>query len=99
MVFSFITGYYNRKSEKEMRIHKTALHYIKTWFLFDCVVVIPMWLLLFADTNLGFAKNMKVIKFLRMARVIRLLRLAKFNNYMQEALAMVRSQAVLVMIG
>eukprot|EP00929_Paragymnodinium_shiwhaense_P088753 TRINITY_DN4906_c0_g1_i2.p1 TRINITY_DN4906_c0_g1~~TRINITY_DN4906_c0_g1_i2.p1 ORF type:complete len:902 (+),score=121.85 TRINITY_DN4906_c0_g1_i2:87-2792(+) len=98
MIISFVSGYYVN-SNLEMRLSRTVRHYLSSWFIFDAIVVFPMWLLLVADSNAAILKNARVLRYLRMARVIRLLRLAKFNMHLQEALAHVNSQTLLVSLG
>lgn len=97
---SFMTGVYVN-SELVMRPRTIARVYCSTWFVFDLLVVVPLWVVesLGIESGAGAEKSTSIFKYARMLRFLRLARLAKFEHYLQEALATVNSSALLLCFG
>jgi len=75
LVLNFFTAFY-KKGHLVTRRREIALHYVRTWFLIDIVVVLSDWLLLFLEgfgsSYLQFLKGVRTIRVLRLLRVIKL---------------------------
>jgi len=79
MISSFFISYI-RNEAMATRAKQTASHYIKTWFLFDALVLMPDWVALSAgssddDRVVGF--EFKLLRVVRLLKVLRLLRVIK----------------------
>lgn len=105
VVFSFFVGYSSRATgETEMRIEKIAVHYLKSMFAFDILVVAIDWVLtimtLVSEANAGhggvaYVRFAKAVRFLRL---LRLLRLFKAHGVISELLKRIQSESWLILI-
>eukprot|EP00971_Amphidinium_carterae_P305887 6078874-Amphidinium_carterae.1 len=62
---------------------KVAMHYLKTWFLFDFVIVSLDWIMLFyemEDQSPFFAKAGKVFKVFRTVRTVKMVRVLRLRG-------------------
>jgi len=81
-IFATLLVGYVEKGVTVMVPWKILLHYLKTWFVVDMLVVLPDWAFTITamqggDTSAG--KSVKLLRILRLARTIRLLRLMKLK--------------------
>eukprot|EP00927_Polykrikos_kofoidii_P034809 TRINITY_DN2944_c0_g1_i1.p1 TRINITY_DN2944_c0_g1~~TRINITY_DN2944_c0_g1_i1.p1 ORF type:complete len:799 (-),score=107.84 TRINITY_DN2944_c0_g1_i1:351-2660(-) len=85
---SGITGkYINGKIE--MRLRVVLERYLRTWFLFDVLVLIPEWVLIVIGSGdgsspLSLARALKSTRLSRLARFLRLLRIMKASQVFRE---------------
>mmetsp|Transcript_45534 Transcript_45534/g.101796 ORF Transcript_45534/g.101796 Transcript_45534/m.101796 type:complete len:854 (-) Transcript_45534:35-2596(-) len=106
---SFLVGYpLLEEGTVEMRVPKIAVHYLRTWFLFDLAVVCLDWALhiwnLFyaansdsgADAGVAFFRTAKTIRLLRFFRLVRLM---KARGRINDLVEHVQSEASLILIG
>eukprot|EP00927_Polykrikos_kofoidii_P016925 TRINITY_DN17688_c1_g1_i1.p1 TRINITY_DN17688_c1_g1~~TRINITY_DN17688_c1_g1_i1.p1 ORF type:complete len:894 (+),score=112.25 TRINITY_DN17688_c1_g1_i1:127-2808(+) len=97
---SGITGrYINGKLELRLRI--VLWRYLRTWFLFDALVLIPEWVLIVfggydKQSPLSLVRVFKGMRFARLARFLRLLRLVKVGKVFQEIASRINSNVVLL---
>jgi len=86
IVASFTVGYFNRLGQLVMSPFSIACHYVRTWLILDCLLVLIDWaMLLFAGESSrpsGLMRFGKLIRALRILRTLRLLRLAKLKQIM-----------------
>lgn len=73
---SAITGYHNVDGSVEMRLSRVGRHYMKTWLIFDCVVVGTDWVELVLQT-FDVVSSFRILKTARVLRIIKVLRLVK----------------------
>jgi len=91
-VVSFFVGYDTSDGTCEVRLHKTAARYARTWMIPDLVVIVVDWVMLYlalveADSGAnpaGFARIGKSVRYMRIMRVMRLLRLRKIQEAMHQ---------------
>jgi len=101
MVLSFFTGYYVG-TVLEMRPSKVCANYIKSWFVIDAAITLPLWLPLMLDDGVVSAKagqGLKTAKYIKMLRLLRLARLVKFMHVLGETLDLINSPSVLLLLG
>eukprot|EP00928_Gymnodinium_smaydae_P017849 TRINITY_DN16813_c0_g1_i1.p1 TRINITY_DN16813_c0_g1~~TRINITY_DN16813_c0_g1_i1.p1 ORF type:complete len:787 (-),score=139.73 TRINITY_DN16813_c0_g1_i1:17-2377(-) len=100
ILMSFITGYVDKgKTITSPRL--IARNYLKTWFLFDVMVLAPDYfvvLLQTSDTSDSSSLG-KLLRALRFARVSRLLRLAKLRRSMVIIKDRIDSEATFIVIN
>lgn len=95
MFFSAQTGFYEHGLLVESP-KRTLRHYLKTWFIFDLVVVSFDWVMIVLDGVSAVGSSARIMRAFRMIRIIRLLRVAKLQNIMQlaeDAIGYERTQA------
>merc|ERR1712137_911301 len=80
---------------------KVLINYFKTWFLVDCVVVLPDWSqkLLDDEQAVTWGELGKILKGARAIRVMRLLRLAKLQRIVNLVLDKVQSEYMFIVIN
>jgi len=69
LLLSFGTGYITKQHTTELRLHKTAKHFLATWFVFDATLV--MW-----DWVGSILPNLRLMRAGRLVRIGRQLRRA-----------------------
>eukprot|EP00747_Dinoflagellata_sp_TGD_P089376 gnl/TRDRNA2_/TRDRNA2_164301_c4_seq1.p1 gnl/TRDRNA2_/TRDRNA2_164301_c4~~gnl/TRDRNA2_/TRDRNA2_164301_c4_seq1.p1 ORF type:complete len:731 (+),score=143.81 gnl/TRDRNA2_/TRDRNA2_164301_c4_seq1:312-2195(+) len=84
LISSFFTGYVE-KGVTVMDGKRIAIHYLKTWFIVDCLIVVPDWvtrIMNFNDDEEGGTDSspVRLLRILRLLRVLRLLRLLKLDR-------------------
>lgn len=92
MLMSPFVGYHYQFN-LEMRVKHTALHYLRSWFAFDFLLVSSDWILvifgqLMGDKGVEGARTLRTAKTFRMARALRslrLLRVVKMPEIMKDA--------------
>lgn len=95
MFFSAQTGFYEHGLLVQSP-QRTLRHYLKTWFIFDLLVVCFDWVMIVLDGVSAVGSSARVLRAFRMIRIIRLLRVAKLQNIMQlaeDAIGYERTQA------
>jgi len=93
---------YNDQDRVEMRFHKIASRYMKTWFVFDIVVISFDWFTYVIEDmrGLGITRAMKTPRIVRVIfRTLRLLRVVKLVIVMEEAMSFVVSDWLNSTIG
>lgn len=105
---SFLVGYaVLEEGTVEMRLTKIARRYLRTWFIFDLIIVgldwgLQIWTLLLyqqdtgADAGVAFFRMAKTI---RLLRFLRLLRLLKARGRINDLVEQIQSEASLILIG
>jgi len=90
-MLSFCVGYYDKKGRLVMHPGKIAMHYLKTCFVLDSVIVMVDWLMVYVSGQrtgaTGVVRVGKLLRAMRILRTLRLLRLAKLTqlvNSMQD---------------
>merc|ERR1712137_872149 len=80
---------------------KVLINYFKTWFLVDCVVVLPDWSqkLLDDEQAVTWGELGKILKGARAIRVMRLLRLAKLQRIVNLAFDRIQSEYTFVILN
>ena len=96
-VISFRTGYYDQGA-LVMSPVRVALHYAKTWLLFDVCLISLDWILAgmdLADSGGGqpWSRTLRMLRFLRLIRMLRWIKLRQANEALQDLL---HSQAALL---
>eukprot|EP00438_Fugacium_kawagutii_P001035 Skav205843 [mRNA] locus=scaffold160:473117:479444:+ [translate_table: standard] len=84
MFFSAQTGFYEHGLLVQSS-RRTLRHYLKTWFIFDFVVVFFDWVMIILEGVSVVGSSARVLRAFRMIRIIRLLRVAKLQNIVQLA--------------
>eukprot|EP00929_Paragymnodinium_shiwhaense_P079396 TRINITY_DN41327_c0_g1_i1.p1 TRINITY_DN41327_c0_g1~~TRINITY_DN41327_c0_g1_i1.p1 ORF type:complete len:917 (-),score=196.65 TRINITY_DN41327_c0_g1_i1:78-2828(-) len=94
MPLSFVTGYFTDDGSIEVRIHRTALKYVKTWFTLDLGLVVVDWMEHASkdDGEAGLLRMGKGSRAFRIIRMIRLLRLFRMREVLCRALERVQSE-------
>lgn len=100
IALSFLTGFHI-EGTTEMRPKKVFYRYWRTWFPFDCVVILLDWLL-FAFTSgiadvVGIFRMSKLLRFgriLRALRLVRLLRLMKMPALFDDLIEYMQSDGL-----
>jgi len=91
----------------EMRITKIARKYLRTWFIFDLIIVgidwgLQIWTLLLYNTDTGADAGVaffRMAKTIRLLRFLRLLRLLKARGRINDLVEQIQSEASLILIG
>eukprot|EP00927_Polykrikos_kofoidii_P033159 TRINITY_DN28067_c0_g1_i1.p1 TRINITY_DN28067_c0_g1~~TRINITY_DN28067_c0_g1_i1.p1 ORF type:complete len:709 (-),score=132.99 TRINITY_DN28067_c0_g1_i1:45-2171(-) len=97
---SFATGY---SDNGLIRMHPSAIasHYLKTWFVVDCVILIPDWAFTltgaFTSSGPKGSNVTKLLRAFRIVRVLRLLRLAKLRRLLMMIKDNIQSEVVFKM--
>mmetsp|Transcript_11469 Transcript_11469/g.33062 ORF Transcript_11469/g.33062 Transcript_11469/m.33062 type:complete len:546 (+) Transcript_11469:3-1640(+) len=103
MLVSFFTGFENN-GLVEMRCSKIARRYLRSWFVFDLLLVAFEWFVLLQETDggtdmLSLGRSGKVIRLMRMMRMLRFLRLVKMMSVLVEFSDFVHSDGALTVFG
>eukprot|EP00930_Biecheleria_cincta_P104971 TRINITY_DN9746_c0_g1_i1.p1 TRINITY_DN9746_c0_g1~~TRINITY_DN9746_c0_g1_i1.p1 ORF type:complete len:785 (-),score=138.69 TRINITY_DN9746_c0_g1_i1:70-2424(-) len=86
MAFSVNTGLRLADGSVVMDRSHIILHYLKTWFVVDLMVVVPDWTITILELSggngegQGVARMSRMLRALRAIRILRLLRLAKLKK-------------------
>lgn len=91
----FLTAVYIN-AELDFRLKKIALQYAKSWFSFDILIVVSVWIDIFVSQVGG---DSGIIQYARVLRFLRLARLAKAEGMLADALASVNSPAIVLTLG
>jgi hypothetical protein len=100
MLLSVLVGYV-KDGTTIMSPVRILIHYVKTWFTVDLLVVVPDWI--FTIANILSAKEsgsnndgdlIKLLRILRLVRMMRLLRLFKLRKIMQDINDLIDSEFV-----
>mmetsp|Transcript_126703 Transcript_126703/g.370232 ORF Transcript_126703/g.370232 Transcript_126703/m.370232 type:complete len:862 (+) Transcript_126703:47-2632(+) len=105
IIVTFLTGIF-MDSELCTDLRQIAMQYAKSWLVMDLLVVLPLWVIEIVDVAsndggsvISTRSPTMVFKYFRFLRILRLVRIAKFEHYLQEALAAVNSSALLLSVG
>eukprot|EP00928_Gymnodinium_smaydae_P023348 TRINITY_DN19309_c0_g1_i1.p1 TRINITY_DN19309_c0_g1~~TRINITY_DN19309_c0_g1_i1.p1 ORF type:complete len:827 (-),score=113.19 TRINITY_DN19309_c0_g1_i1:298-2778(-) len=105
MPASLLTGYIS-KGATVMHPRKIFWNYLRTWFLLDCLVQIPDWvvtimnLMTVQEEGSGGGTNVSgLLRIIRAVRVLRLLRVAKLKKYLQEVKDRIESESVFAFVA
>jgi hypothetical protein len=78
-IFATLTCGYVVNGVTVMVPRKIFVHYMKTWFIVDVLVVLPDWIVTFSRGTSKRGGSVKLLRVLRLARVMRLIRLMKLK--------------------
>merc|ERR1712007_337666 len=100
MLQGFFLGYFEDSIYVEDQL-LVLRHYFKTWFLVDCIVVLPDWItkLIDGDGAGVWGEVGKLLKAARVIRVLRLLRLAKLQRILNMAFDRIQSEYTFVILN
>lgn len=98
---SFFVAYYV-DGVLETRLKLMMLHYFRSWFFPDVVLIICDWAIIVLDNqsngNSTNIRHMKVARALRLLRNFRLLRLLKLQSFQRKLKEHIRSEYILTMM-
>eukprot|EP00931_Biecheleriopsis_adriatica_P101194 TRINITY_DN7638_c0_g1_i4.p1 TRINITY_DN7638_c0_g1~~TRINITY_DN7638_c0_g1_i4.p1 ORF type:complete len:983 (+),score=154.43 TRINITY_DN7638_c0_g1_i4:61-3009(+) len=72
MVMSFLTGFYTKSGELEMRLKEIAKKYVRGWFPMDFCLVMLDWLGLLFESGADTRRLSSLGRLVRTARIVRL---------------------------
>eukprot|EP00927_Polykrikos_kofoidii_P050894 TRINITY_DN44738_c0_g1_i1.p1 TRINITY_DN44738_c0_g1~~TRINITY_DN44738_c0_g1_i1.p1 ORF type:complete len:755 (+),score=120.95 TRINITY_DN44738_c0_g1_i1:91-2265(+) len=104
MIASVCVGFVDQ-GDTIMEPKRIIIHYLKTWFLVDCITNIPDWLGVFLVSKDGSASGgsassiTRLVRALRIMRVLRLLRLAKLKRIVNELYDRIDSEYVSIIMN
>ena len=91
LVISFLTGYYDEGALVQSSA-RVAIHYARTWLLFDLSLISLDWVLAGMDmTDSGeeqaaWSRTLRMLRFLRLIRMLRWIKLRQANEALQDLL-------------
>lgn len=103
---SFFVAFY-RRGILESRVWEMAKHYLRTWFVPDCTIIIFDWIVLMLENaddtqDVEASHGMKYVKAgrtLRMLRFLRLIRLLRLHSFFQKMLEQIHSEYLLTILN
>lgn len=100
IIVTFLTGVV-LNGELVMDIGRIARTYVRTWLIFDSLVTIPVWFIMFIPGLESGAEtsSLRSVRYIRMLRFLRLARMAKFEQLLGEAMEFVNSASVILCFG
>eukprot|EP00434_Breviolum_minutum_P000590 symbB.v1.2.000514.t1/scaffold31.1/size418471/10 len=105
VVMSLLTGYVH-KGQLVMSPWAILIHYLKTWFVLDLVVVGPDWVMTFiqlsapTDEEGGTSGSVsRLMRSIRVVRTVRLLRLVKLKRVIDMAKDRITSEVVFILLN
>lgn len=90
LVISFRTGFYD-EGALVMTPLRVAVHYCRTWLLFDLALISLDWVLAFMDMSDSgegqqWSRTLRMLRFLRLIRMLRWIKLRQANEALQDLL-------------
>jgi len=100
MAQGFFLGFF-REGEYVEDNCKVLLNYLKSWFLVDCIVVFPDWIMkiLKGEQSGPWGELGKILKGARAIRVMRLLRLAKLQRIVNIVFDKIDSEYAFIVVN
>lgn len=103
VVMSLLTGYVH-KGQLVMSPWAILIHYLKTWFVLDLVVVGPDWVMTFIQLSAptdeeGGTSVSRLMRSIRVVRTVRLLRLVKLKRVIDMAKDRITSEVVFILLN
>eukprot|EP00439_Symbiodinium_sp_Y106_P080481 s986_g19.t1 len=101
---SLITGYVS-KGQIVMSPFPIFIHYLKTWFLLDVIVVGPDWFMTFVALSAagedegGSTSVSRLMRSIRVVRTVRLLRLVKLKRILDMLKDRITSEVVFILLN
>eukprot|EP00811_Abedinium_folium_P014950 NODE_2392_length_2221_cov_8.170010.p1 GENE.NODE_2392_length_2221_cov_8.170010~~NODE_2392_length_2221_cov_8.170010.p1 ORF type:complete len:633 (-),score=132.48 NODE_2392_length_2221_cov_8.170010:321-2165(-) len=99
IVLTFLVGFTTHEGIIEKRLNCIAVHYFKTWFSFDAVIVLCDWgSRVFVDSlsqNASYARLGRVSRFLRLLRLFRFVKAADWARQVSQLAGDEAAQIVL----
>jgi len=92
LILGFVTGYYS-DGQLVMKLRQIALHYVRTWFIPDFLLVTAAWADILMDVvgaDASSAQMISVLRLMKLSRLFRvagLLRLARLNKMVERRTA------------
>ena len=84
IILTFMTSYYNEENNTHVCTHKAiAISYLKSWFFFDVLSILPMELILSSLSNSRGSHINSIAKFSRIGRLYKLWRLVRMTKLMR----------------
>eukprot|EP00971_Amphidinium_carterae_P299650 5953686-Amphidinium_carterae.1 len=100
---SLVSGFHTEKGLIEMRPRKIWRHYLRTWMLFDVLVISVDWVMIILDTGFGDLVGVlrlgKVARVTRIFRLFRLLRMLKMPEKAEEISDSLHSESLYTTFG
>jgi len=86
-----------------MDMRRILLHYLKTWFILDVLILVPDWTFIIIneggeDVNSVGQSHTGVVRILRLSRMARLVRLMKLRRFLQSVYYAIESEYVSILI-
>eukprot|EP00418_Pyrodinium_bahamense_P077359 CAMPEP_0179055300 /NCGR_PEP_ID=MMETSP0796-20121207/23229_1 /TAXON_ID=73915 /ORGANISM="Pyrodinium bahamense, Strain pbaha01" /LENGTH=877 /DNA_ID=CAMNT_0020751947 /DNA_START=56 /DNA_END=2690 /DNA_ORIENTATION=+ len=94
IVMSFRTGFQLDGTEIEMRPRPIAVHYSRTWLIFDVFVILPDYVSALAGLESHVQTSFSLVRFVRFFRLLRLLRVIKLKRLISRAVWRINSNKV-----
>lgn len=97
MGWSVFTGFF--REGRLVTSHKAILlHYLRTWFAIDLLVVGPDWVMTIMGSSSNVGKLGRLLKAARVIRVLRLLRLLKLRRLVNELYDRIASELMFIIV-
>jgi len=91
MLQGFFVGFYSRGHLK-MTQPEVVIHYLRTWFSVDALVVLPDWFLTIAGSRTQAGDLSRLLRTSRAIRVLRLLRVMKLQRVINKLYDMIDNE-------
>eukprot|EP00811_Abedinium_folium_P002270 NODE_1207_length_2560_cov_11.656391.p1 GENE.NODE_1207_length_2560_cov_11.656391~~NODE_1207_length_2560_cov_11.656391.p1 ORF type:complete len:557 (-),score=106.65 NODE_1207_length_2560_cov_11.656391:661-2331(-) len=100
MCQGFFLGYFENGEYVNNNL-KVVRHYLTSWFIVDCIVVVPDWVTkaMPSDGNEAYGDIGKILKGARAVRSIRLLRLLKLQRLIHKMYDMIESEHTFIFVN
>jgi len=99
MPLQFFVGFNTHEGKVERRFSRTAMRYVKSWFLLDVLIVTLDWVSLVGFYDGEFLEALRIgksVRGIRIIRGVRILRLAKLLPFIQHIFDAVHSDLALL---
>uniref|UniRef100_A0A7S4UBR6 Cyclic nucleotide-binding domain-containing protein n=1 Tax=Alexandrium monilatum TaxID=311494 RepID=A0A7S4UBR6_9DINO len=78
-----------------------VIHYLRTWFIIDLIVVLPDWILMMASMGKEDSQDggsaVKLLRTLRLFRMVRMLRMLKLKSIMRSLQELIESEYISIL--
>jgi len=94
LFLNFFRGF-EKNGVVELRIRKTALAYLRSWFMLDFSLVLLDWVMIVFTSLVAFAsvlRSVKVLRLWRAARLLKFLRLYRMKDFSKLSMYFFRSE-------
>lgn len=98
MLVSCMVGYID-KGIFVMVPHKVIVHYLKTWFLIDIIVVGSDWVFSLSESGNSAESSVKLLRSLRLFRMVRLVRILRLRKTMESVSDLVDSEYISIIVS
>lgn len=98
MLVSCMVGYIDKGIFVMVPI-KVFLHYLKTWFIIDLVVVGSDWAFSLSESTDNAGSSVKLLRSLRLFRMVRLIRILRLRKTMESVSDLVDSEYISIIVS